>query len=81
MQAVISFGPDGNGTALWTEALPLAELGKLSVTRASNVEFNSNTQQWEVTLTGQDTPSFCHSSRAECIKWEVQHLNERLLNA
>ena len=48
MNIQISFKPDGTAQCLWTEALPLHELGRLEVTRASNIEFNNTTQHWEV---------------------------------
>lgn len=79
MRAVIRFDTRGNARALWTEALPLSALGKLSVKRASSVEFNANNQQWEVTLKGDLHPSFRHGSRAKCIQWEIRELNRRLL--
>jgi len=48
MNINISFKPDGTAQCLWTEALPLHELGRLEVTRGSNIEFNNATQHWEV---------------------------------
>jgi hypothetical protein len=48
MNTQISFNPDGTAHCLWTEALPLHELGRLEITRASNIEFNNAAQQWEV---------------------------------
>ena len=44
----ISFNPDGTALCLWTEAVPLRELGQLEITRATNIEFNNERQQWEV---------------------------------
>lgn len=81
MRAVISFDTRGNGRALWTEAFPLATLGRLRVKRASSVEFNTKNQQWEVKLTGHKRASYKNASRANCIRWEVATLNQRLLNA
>ena len=46
MNITIAFNPDGTAQCLWTEALPLPELGRLQITRASNIEFNNATQQW-----------------------------------
>jgi hypothetical protein len=45
MNTQISFKPDATAQCLWTEALPLHELGRLEITRASNLEFNNTTQQ------------------------------------
>lgn len=72
----IRFDPDGTAVCLWTEALPLAELGTLLVTRASNVEFNHTKQVWEVIFDSK--VAFSHPSRAECIAWEVATLNKRI---
>jgi hypothetical protein len=48
MNTQISFQPDGTAQCLWTEVLPLHELGLLHITRASDIEFNNSTQHWEV---------------------------------
>ena len=48
MNITISFTPEGTAQCLWTEALPLHQLGRLRITRASNIEFNNGTQHWEV---------------------------------
>ena len=45
MNITIAFNSDGTAQCLWTEALPLHELGRLQITRASNIEFNNSTQQ------------------------------------
>lgn len=77
---VIQFATDGTGKAVYTEALPLAELGPLSMARASSVEFNTAMQQWEVKLTSNpNQTAYSNQSRAECIRWEVNKLNEDLL--
>ena len=68
-----SFQPDGTATCLWTEALPLHELGKLEVTRASNLEFNNRTQHWEV-KDRRGKVRFIAKSRSACLEWEQQNL-------
>lgn len=76
----IQFATDGTGRAVYTEELPLAELGSLSMTRASSVEYNETTQQWDVRLTSNpDQVAYSDKSRNECIKWEVNKLNEDLI--
>ena len=73
MNITISFTPEGTAHCLWTEALPLHELGRLEITRASNVEFNNADQNWEVKdLRGHIR--FFSKSRAACLEWEQQHL-------
>lgn len=79
MNAVIQFTPEGIARAVYTEEFPLQELGTLTATRASTVEHNATTQQWEVRLaTEPDTIAYSHASRSECIRWEVAHLNAEL---
>ena len=78
-EIVIQFDADGQGLALHTDFIPLAELGRLDVRRASRVEFNGASQQWEVTLTGEPGASFSNTSRAVCLDWETETLNRQLL--
>ena len=69
----ISFNNDGTAQCLWTEALPLHELGRLEVTRASNLEFNNHTQHWEV-KDRRGKVRFIAKSRSACLEWEHQNL-------
>jgi hypothetical protein len=41
---VITFALDGKALDLWTEAVPLHELGRLNIHGASQVEFNPSKQ-------------------------------------
>ena len=69
----ITFAPDGTARCLWTEAVPLHELGHLDIQRASTIEFNSTTQHWEVKdLKGRIR--FFSRSRSACLEWEQQNL-------
>jgi hypothetical protein len=72
---------DGNITTLWTEAIPLQELGGLEICRASTIEFNATTQQWEVRFSKSTEVVFRDPSRAKCIAWEVEELNRLELEA
>ena len=73
----ITFAPDGTASCLWTEAVPLHELGRLDVQRASTIEFNAVTQQWEVRLVSDpNTIAFSNASREACLEWESIHFNE-----
>ncbi len=49
----IRFDPDGTATALWTEVLPLADLGDLQVNRASEIEYNNFSGMWECRINGE----------------------------
>ena len=69
----ISFQPDGTAQCLWTEAFCLQELGRLEVTRASNLEFNNQTQHWEV-KDRRGKVRFIAKSRSACLEWEQQNL-------
>jgi len=73
MSAVLKFKPDGTAAGLYTELIPLDEIGKLEITRASTIEFNNSSQQWEVKVDGQVL--YRHRSRAICLAWESQHFN------
>ena len=69
----IRFDPDGTATALWTEVLPLAELGTLQVSRASEIEYNNFSGMWECRINGE---ILCFSkSRQFCLDFEHQHIN------
>ncbi len=73
MNIKISFKPDGTAQCLWTDALPLHELGRLKIYRASNIEFNNGTQQWEV-RDGKGKVRFIARSRSACLEWEQQNM-------
>jgi hypothetical protein len=73
MNIHISFTPEGIAQCLWTEALPLHEIGRLQVIRASNIEFNNLTQQWEV-KDRRGKVRFIAKSRSACLEWENQNL-------
>jgi hypothetical protein len=69
----ISFKPDGTAQCLWTEGLPLHELGRLEITRASTIEFNNAIQHWEV-KDRKGKVRFFSKSRSACLEWEQQNL-------
>ena len=76
---VITFAPNGTARCLWTEAVPLHELGRLDVERASTVEFQPSTQQWIVRLASNpDAVAFSHPSRQTCLEWERKTLDALL---
>lgn len=70
---VITFMLDGTAHCLWTEAVPLHALGRLLVRRASTIEFDTPTQQWQVRDL-QGRMRFSARSRNACLEWEQQHL-------
>ena len=78
MTHTITFFPDGTARALHPEAVPLHELGPLTIRRASTVDFNPETHKWEVRLTVPACPcckiegevQFSNASRQACLEWE-----------
>jgi len=69
----ITFQSDGTATALWSEEIDLRELGTVTVNRASNVEFDANTQEWVVfDLAGKELHR--EASRNACLIWEQDNL-------
>ena len=73
MNIQISFKTDGTALCLWTEAVPLHELGRLEITRAANIEFNNATQNWEV-KDRKGKVLFIAKSRSACLDWEQKNL-------
>ena len=74
MNPVLTFELDGVVRCLHTDAIPLQSIGTLTVQRATTIEFNASTQQWDV----KDCDGvILHSnpSRSCCLAWEVQHFN------
>ncbi len=72
-QHTITFSPDGTARCLWTEAVPLHELGRLDIHRATNIEFSNTTQHWQV-MDLKGRVRFFSKSRLACLAWEQQNL-------
>lgn len=70
--------PNGMARCVYTDALPLRELGTLDVQRASTVEFNPTSQCWEVIITGETAPRFTNPSRETCLEYERGFVSARL---
>lgn len=75
-ETVLTFNPDGTAQGLYTEAISLCALGRLSVQRASTIEFDDAIQKWVVRdLVGGHL--FHHASRQQCLDWEREFFNNR----
>lgn len=75
MTTTLRFQPDGGRVnCLYTEAIDLRELGKLQLTRATDIRFSEASQQWEVHEAGSNRVLFSNPSRAECLAWEHRNL-------
>lgn len=73
VQHIIMFRLDGTAQCLWTDVVPLQEIGRLEIQRASNIEFNNATQHWEV-KDQKGKVRFFSRSRSACLDWEQQNL-------
>ena len=68
---------DGTMIGLYHDLLQEANLGVLKVWRASNIEFNILSQQWEVEIIGEGKiESFW--TRKEALEWEVKYLENKI---
>jgi hypothetical protein len=74
MKTTLRFDPGGTVGCLYTEAIDLRELGKLEISRATDIRFNTATQQWDVHAAETGNVLFSHPSRSECLDWENQNL-------
>lgn len=75
MNPVLTFDADGTGHCLHTDAIPLQAIGTLEVHRATTIEFNASTQQWEV-KDAEGAILFTNPSRSCCLAWELNHFNQ-----
>lgn len=76
--AILTFHEDGNCSTLWTEQIPLEEIGRMEINRASTIEFNAGTQEWEVRFSNSHEVVFANKSRSACIAWEIETLNGKV---
>ena len=79
MNHTISVSESGDIETLWTDALPLAELGTMTMKRASKIEFNEEIQMWGVFIEGSRAAVYANASRQACLDWEIEYFNRRIL--
>ena len=70
MTSLLRFDPTGKVACLYTDAIDLRSLGKLEVTRATDIRFNTDSQEWEVRAVGDDHILHSDHSREACLEWE-----------
>jgi hypothetical protein len=75
MPHVLTFTGNGEGQCLYTEAIELAAIGRLTIRRATTIEFSETSQQWEVRDAG-GALLHSHPSREICLEWEHRHFNQ-----
>ncbi len=67
------FRADGTVEALYTEAIDLSKLGRLSVQRASTIEYDEKGQRWVVVVGAEEI--FADPSRQKCLEVEHEYFN------
>ena len=72
---VLTVAPGGIVTGLYTETIPLAEIGALHIERLTSIEFADASQQWEVRDRAGGL-QFADPSRVACLDWEHRHFNQ-----
>lgn len=73
-QVTILFHKNGLGSCFYTEAIPLATLGRLRIHRVTSINWNPKRQTWEVR---NKKGKLLHdaTSREACIEWEKVKFN------
>ena len=74
MSHAIRFGTDGFVECLHTEAIDLRALGRLSVVRATRIDFDEFRQSWQVRCAASGVLLFTDCSRDACLQWERDQL-------
>ena len=75
----LRFLPNGTCRCLYNEVIDLSSLGRLTVKRATVLEFDNPTQSWQVC----DLNGFClysSLSRGDCLRWEQEYLEPEDVN-
>lgn len=72
---ILDFPLDGTVRGLHTDRTDLHQLGPMTIRRASWVDFNEHSQEWEVRWDPHaDDPVFSNASREVCLQWERDQL-------
>lgn len=75
---VLSFN-GGNIGSLYSDSFPFEELGEVTITRASTIEWDNDEGCWVAVIEKRFRKDgnyiYKNKSREECIKWEKQYIN------
>lgn len=74
MTSILRFDSGGHIGCLYTEAIDLRALGRLHVVRATDIRFNSSTQQWDVHDHATSKRLHSDPSREACLAWKRLNL-------
>ncbi len=81
---VLIITPQGTLCTLWFEGITLRELGRLQVERASEIEFDPESQSWTLRMLKPVPPEVEYQtrfdSREEALAYEREMVNTRLLS-
>ena len=77
-EQVLKITPEGEILAVYADNLPFLKEGKAKLTRASNVRWHEENQEWRIfiiTPQGEEEVPLGFGSREKAIKFEVHLLN------
>lgn len=74
MKATIRICPTGTIYCLYTEMIPLQQLGNLAVFRATDIRFCEREQQWKVRCATTGKLLYSNPSRESSLAWERDNL-------
>ena len=77
-RTVIRVDATGKAHCLWTDVLALRALGRVTVRRASDVEFDAATGEWAAVETGTGAVIARDQSRQACLDAEREFFNAKL---
>ena len=72
---------DGTIESIYSDDAPYAELGEVSIERASHVEWDAETASWGVQFVGEAVKRTGFASRKAALEWEVAELQRRIEGA
>ena len=77
-ESVLRIEPTGDIKCLYSEMLDLADLGTVTVHRASLVEWDERLRAWTVTLPDGTFLGGPFTNRSEAVNFEIAYWNARL---